>query len=435
MVNRKLQWIGLILLMASLACTLSGQTGEPQLTVEISTPVEGSVLEVGQEIFVVASAVASEGVDKVYITLNGEILGTEEPDDLPPAHVTNFGWTPLGAGDMVLAVVAVDGEGTTSEPVYVNVQVVSSLSDAGGEGEGGGDDAVPTDTVEVPTNTPESTNTSEPTATDTQVPTDTPTVTPSPTSDGGGGLVIPPIIVTILPTVETVWEQVTVSGNSTGSATVTCPSGTVLMGGGFATNPGVYVYTHNKTGNGWRAYGANLTVSSKLLNVYAVCGSNFTDAVVQQVFEQVTVPANDIGNAVVSCPFGSTVIAGGFASKSDGTLKVYNSTKKDNGWQAYARNSKGSGQALNAYAICLSTPSTTSSTIVWESVQIAAGATGGVHSTCSSGWGTGGGFALQDGLEVFNSTPNEWNSWEGFAKNNSGTTRTMNVYTVCLTYD
>jgi hypothetical protein len=208
------------------------------------------------------------------------------------------------------------------------------------------------------------------------------------------------------------------------------------MSGGFATNKGVYVYTQLKNGNGWQAYASNKTGSSKTLNAYAVCASGIADASVQQVLATVMVPAGGVDKADASCPGGTTVVGGGYASKSDQTLKVYNSTKSGNGWQAYARNSSGSAQQLNAYALCLSTTRTVSSSQVFQGINISAGATDGQTATCPSGdLATGGGYALQDGLEVYNTSPDDFETWESYAWNNSGVTRLMNVYATCLSFD
>jgi len=315
------------------------------------------------------------------------------------------------------------------------VNVAAALSEASAADEIT-DSPAATETLpppDAPTNTPGEINNPDPTATFTQEPTDAPTVTPSPTTGFIiGTLVIPPVV--LLPSVQTVWDQTSFPTNDTASVTVACPEGTNVVSGGFATNQGVYVYSQLKKNNGWQAFASNYTGSSKTLSVFAVCASNIAGAVVQQMSQQTTVSGNSSGNVVASCPWGSTVVGGGYASKSDQTLKVYNSSKKDNGWQVYATNSKGSGQALNAYAVCLSSSSVSTSTMVSDNVIIPAGGTGGQSADCDSGLRTGGGFAVQTGLDVYNSSPKNL-TWEGYASNVSGSNRTMNVYAICLTFD
>lgn len=432
--RKEFGWIVLVLVLVSLACTLGGGSQESIITVEISSPQPGETVAVGQEVFIVASAVAQSGVDKVYLSINGQIVGKEEPEGLPQTHVTNFSWTPIAEGQVVVAVVATDGEGQTSEASSIYVNVAAAFSEAGSIDDIAADES-PTETLAPqeadapsPSDTPEL-----PTATFTPEPTDAPTVTPSPTSGFIiGTLVLPPVV--FLPSVQTVWDQISFPNNDTANVTAACPEGTTVMSGGFATNQGVYVYTQLMKSNGWQAFASNYTGSSKTLSVFAVCASNIAGASVQQVFQQGTISGNSNGNVVAECPFGSTVVGGGYASKSDQTLKVYNSTKKNNGWQVYATNSKGSGQALNAYAICLSSDPVTSSTMVYQNVIISGGSTGGQSADCDSGLRTGGGFAIQTGLEVYNSSPKNL-TWEGYASNTTGSNKTMNVYAICLTFD
>ena len=451
MVNKKLIVFFTAILVVSMACSLSGEEQTSAITVAISAPTEGQTFTVGQEVYVVASVIAENGVEKAYLSVNGQIIATEEPGVLPQAHVTNFLWVPVAEGNVKLSVVGTDGEGQSSEPVSVNV--VIGPAPTGGDQPGdepAGDEEpaeppatdtpeppAPTDTPEPPADTAEpSTDTPEPpTPTFTYTPhPPTPTLTPTPTI--GIIITLNPGIIVILPQVETVWDQVSVPANSIANATVECPAESTVVGGGFATNTNVYVYTHNKQGNGWQAYGSNFNASNKLLNVYAVCLKFVAGASVQQVYDQVNAPANGIGHAVATCPAGTTVVGGGYASKGDGTLRVYTATKKDNGYQVYAKNHKGSQQLLNAYAICLSSDRTTHSELVWENVDVPSSSTKGTQTTCPSGmYATGGGFAGSDGLEIYNNKPKDWNIWEGYGYNTKGSSTGMNVYAICLAFD
>ena len=422
------------LVLVSLACTLGGGTQESIVTVEINSPGPGETVTVGQDVFVVASAIAQSGVDKVYLSINGQIVDTEEPEGLPQTHETKFAWTPVTEGQVVVAVVATDGEGQTSEASSIYVNVAAALSEADSIDDVAADES-PTETLAPPeADAPSPSDTPPPpTATLTPEPTDEPAATPSPTSGLIiGTLVLPPVI--LLPSVQTVWDQISFPNNDTADITAACPEGTTVMSGGFATNQGVYVYTQLMKSNGWQAFASNYTGSSKTLSVFAVCASNIAGASVQQVLQQGTISGNSSGNVVAECPWGSTVVGGGYASKSDQTLKVYNSTRKNNGWQVYATNTKGSGQTLNAYAICLSSDAVTSSTQTYQNVIISGGSTGGQSAECDSGLRTGGGFAVQTGLEVYNSSPKNL-TWEGYASNTTGSNKTMNVYATCLTFD
>jgi hypothetical protein len=149
-----------------------------------------------------------------------------------------------------------------------------------------------------------------------------------------------------------------------------------------------------------------------------------------QVLQQITVAAGASTGVTASCPAGSVVTGGGWASNSAGTLDVYNSSQSGNGWQVYARNTSGSGQLLNAYAICLSGTSGTT-TSQGSQATIAAGAHNGLTKLCSSGVVTGGGFAKNIGEALYNTSPNG-NGWSSYAYNSTGSNLLLNTYATCL---
>ncbi|MFH2102351.1 MAG: NBR1-Ig-like domain-containing protein [Chloroflexota bacterium] len=234
---------------------------------------------------------------------------------------------------------------------------------------------------------------------------------------------------------EQILDQVTINAGAVGSSTATCPSGSVVVSGGYAVSANMLVYTQSMNGNGWRVYAKNNAGSSQLLNVYAICLRN-TPGTVSQVHTQVSVPVGDYGNPVVSCPAGSVVTGGGYASQSDGSLWVYNSTRSGNGWQVYARNTSGAAKLVNVYAICLSGTTGTTAQVL-QNVSISASSTGTTQAACpAGGLVTGGGFALQNDLIVYNSSmvSGDGNSWQAFARNTGGSSRTMNVYAICLSF-
>jgi hypothetical protein len=316
-------------------------------------------------------------------------------------------------------------------------------------GQGGEQPVVPTDTTEPgqPTNTPPppppptDTNVPPPPPTNTNVPPPPPTATstnlpiaPNPTSTPTLlVLQLPPIIVFPLAYTDFVYNQGNISGNSTGNVSVQCPEGSIVTGGGFASSNGMFVYTQSMYNNGWRVYAKNNNGSSSLLNAYAVC-LHGTSGSVTQVYAQITVSANANDNAVVSCPGGSKVVGGGYASNSNGTLWVYNSTKTGNGWQAYAHNNSGSGELLNAYAICLSGVNANTD-MVYAQDNVPGNGTKGVSKACPSGLNTGGGFALSTGLEVYNTSPADDNIWRSYARNSTGSAKLLNTYAICLTFN
>jgi len=261
-------------------------------------------------------------------------------------------------------------------------------------------------------------------------------VAPTPTATSG--LFIPllpiPLVPILLPNTQQVLNQVTISAGTTGNSTVACPSGSVVVGGGFAAGNNMVVYTHSMEGNGWRVYAKNNSASDQLLNAYAICLSNTTGSTAQQL-NQVTASAGGIGHAVAACPAGSVVTGGGYASNPD-SLWVYNSSMTGNSWQVYAKNTSGANQLLNAYAICLSgTTGTTSQ--VGDQISIAGNASDGAAVACPSGsLVTGGGFALGNNLVIYNSSmsPVDSTKWNAYARNTAASSQLMNIYAACLSF-
>jgi len=259
----------------------------------------------------------------------------------------------------------------------------------------------------------------------------TATMTMTPTLNWGIIITIGPIF--ILKSVQQVYKQESIPAGTTGNATIACPGSSIVTGGGFALGSDMFAYTMAKDGNGWQTYAKNNSGSSQLLNSYAICLSN-SGGTTSQVFAQVTAPGNDIGHAVVACPAGSVVTGGGYASNLN--LTVYNSSKNGNGWEVYAKNNSGSGQLLNAYAMCLAGTSATSSVIVAQN-SIAGSSTGVVNATCPSGsLLTGGGFAGSTDLLIYNTSmkSDDNKTWQTYARNLVGSGKLLNSYAICTTF-
>jgi hypothetical protein len=256
------------------------------------------------------------------------------------------------------------------------------------------------------------------TPTHTLTPTATPTSTPTPVPEAE---------------IQQVYNQISIAAGEIGHAVVSCPVGTILTSGGFAVHPNILVYNQSQSGNGWQVYGKNNGASEKLLNVYATCISN-TGSSSTQILNQVTAVAGGIGHAVASCPAGSVVTGGGWASSSDGNLIVYNSSRSGNGWQIYARNTSGSGKLLNAYAICLQGTAGTTDQIL-NQVTIPSGDTGAAEATCSSGsLVTGGGFAGNADLITYNTSmvSGSDTKWRSYAQNPTASSALFNGYAICI---
>jgi uncharacterized protein affecting Mg2+/Co2+ transport len=244
-------------------------------------------------------------------------------------------------------------------------------------------------------------------------------------------------VIPIIPLLFSYTGQVTQSENipatSGGYAFAVCPDGTIVVGGGFRAQKDMVVYTTLSAGNGWASYVWNNSVGIRAFDSYAICLHN-TSGSITQVQNMVHVAAGGIGPAVATCPAGSVVTSGGFASDAT-AFWVYNSSKSGNGWQVYARNNSADNRPLYAYAVCLSGTGGSTSQIVNQKT-IAAGASDGGEAACPSGsLLTGGGFVLQNDLVEYYSAmlSSDASQWSSYARNTGGLSRIMNIYAVCLT--
>jgi hypothetical protein len=249
-------------------------------------------------------------------------------------------------------------------------------------------------------------------------PTITPTVTPTNTATTA------PI------SVDQIYEQISLSAGSTDSTTVTCPAGSVVTSGGYAASSGVRVWHSTKNGNGWRVFATNTAGSSKLLNVYATCLANSGGTTDIQLAQE-NIAANTQTNIEAPCPGGTIVTGGGWVIGSDDDVEIYNSTKNGNGWQIYVNNTGGGTPLINAYAICLSGASGTSDSVGNTGNTIPANDNAHVVMECPGGsYPTGGGFATNLGVTIYNSTISG-NGWQIYARNPFGTSKTVNGYAIC----
>jgi hypothetical protein len=209
----------------------------------------------------------------------------------------------------------------------------------------------------------------------------------------------------------------------------TCPSGSIVTGGGYAASSSLLVYSSFSSSNGWKTAAQNLSASPLALNAYAECLSN-TSGTTEQVYSQTTAPASGAGHIVVNCPSGSVVTGGGFISNPH--LLVFSNSATGNGWEVDAQNQSSSNQLVNAYAICLSGTSG-STQQVWNQVSVAGSGSGHSVKACpASSLLTGGGFAGNSNLMVYSDAATS-SGWQVYANNTSGDSQLLNSYAVCLT--
>ena len=229
----------------------------------------------------------------------------------------------------------------------------------------------------------------------------------------------------------------TVAAGQIGSATATCPEGSVVVGGGFASSSSVLFYTHLKAGNGWRGYAKNNAGISWRIVVFAVCLFDAPGASSTQVMNQITVQPGEYARATVACPEGSILTHRSRATQLDGSQKIWASTKYNDYsqyWLVESWNKSDSKKLLNVYAICLSGVEGKTTSVI-EYVTIPAYAAGqAAVPTCESGQlVTGGGFITHLDLVIYNSSgPYAGDQWRVYAANPTNADRWLHGYAVCL---
>jgi hypothetical protein len=111
----------------------------------------------------------------------------------------------------------------------------------------------------------------------------------------------------------------TVQPEANASVVATCPANKTVVGGGFASGPidaefidGTFVHESRMQGNGWKASGANLSLSEPgTLSAYAYCRKGATP------LTEVAATVNNCNctplvDAVATCPTPTKPVAGGF---------------------------------------------------------------------------------------------------------------------------
>lgn len=140
------------------------------------------------------------------------------------------------------------------------------------------------------------------------------------------------------------------------SASVTCPKGTVpLGGGGFASSgsTAVAINTSIPLAKGWRVDVNNGSTGTNMATAYAVCGKK-PAGYAQVAGTPTTIGAGVQAAASAVCPSGTLVLGGGGFSSSGSTATNLNTTipSSTTGWESFENNGTTSSNTLTAYAVC-----------------------------------------------------------------------------------
>ena len=511
------------LLIALIILSLSGCNfpSRSKVGIEITTPGDGQSVVLGQEVRIISLARSTKGIESVELFINGELLSVNSPPSGKPDEFTSDQpWIPTQTGDVVISVVAKDSKGNASEPVSILVQVVQSISEVA---------ETPTPTItatsetvpQTPTQTEEgactksasyieditipdnsvlapgssftkiwrirntgtcdwvsyqfihasgdlmgsSSSQALPVISSTSVadisvdlvapsspgtyttswrirasdgtvfgpelfltiiipqpPTNTPNVTVTPT--------VTPTATTGPLSVQQVSETVSIPGGGTEHKTVTCPAGSVVVSGGFATSVDVRVWHQTMDGNGWRIYATNTNTANRQIEIYAHCLHN-SGGTTEWTYEHVNINANSYTHLTATCPAGSVVTGGAWVIGTDEDIQLYNSTPSGNGWQIFVNNYGPSTPQVNVYAICLSGASGSTSTEINNTGVIPPGDYEILTEECSGGtYATGGGFILNLGSVLYN-TSLAGNSWKNSVRNDTAVQKVLKTYAIC----
>jgi hypothetical protein len=142
-------------------------------------------------------------------------------------------------------------------------------------------------------------------------------------------------------------------------ASVSCPAGTVVWGGG-ASVPGssvaVNIAASFPTDNGWYVEVNNISGASASFSVSAVCAQRPRKYTIWESAEYDTPPQSQSSGAQ-ACPGNATVLGGGVASTAGSFVTDINSTMPaGNGWAAYMSSTATRPTSFNVYAICGKAP-------------------------------------------------------------------------------
>jgi len=252
-------------------------------------------------------------------------------------------------------------------------------------------------------------------------------------------MIMPDIIIPLfpgglLPRTELVHNPTTLTPGAMGFSEASCPSGTVVVGGGFAAGIDFTVYSSYPVAGGWRIYAKNNHATIQVFNAYAICLHNTQGS---SAFESSlgTIDAGKYATIKATCPTGSIVTGGGFVS-TPSRHWVVATRKSGTGWEVRARNMSAVDYPLTAYAVCLSGVNALTSQ-VFAQATIPGGTAGGGQVACPANTlVTGGGHYLSSDVYVYRSTmkPSDDSMWNAFGRNRHVWPRLINVYATCLSF-
>ncbi|MFL7794384.1 MAG: NBR1-Ig-like domain-containing protein [Anaerolineae bacterium] len=446
----------IVLLAAMLAC--GPASGAKMVSVTINNPPSGSVVAVGESVMIDSTATAEAGIDRIELTVNGEMVRRDSP---PGGKPTTFRvsqlWTPAAEGRATISVIAFDVNGLSSETAMIDLQVVASAAEGGEATQVLLATTVPVEIV--PTEPPVTTEAG--CVLDVKLLSET--IPDNATMDPGAAFVK---TWTIQNEGSCDWTGVDLffaEGTQMGGpGNVALPD--VASGGETSVTMNMVAPASPGTYKGvWRFRTGKGEVFGKLWVLIVVPAPTDvpddaptaapTDTIeptlalvtprlptlpagplpyTQQVHERKSVSAGEKGELIVYCPTDSVLVGGGFGAPP--TVLVYrNIPVSGNGWQVAVDNTSSSSVTIDAFANCLYQAGTSSS-YETQNTAVLAGEIGTVTAPCpSDSVVTGGGWMIHPGttLHLFRSLKGG-NGWSVFAKNEGSEGRSLYATAVCL---
>ena len=130
--GRAFRLIVLVLFLTALACSpLEGLIVDLGPTVEITSPATGSAAEVGEAVEIASTSTAEAGIERVELLVERDVVREDAP---PSGNPTSFRlvqtWLPDMEGEFEISVVAYDANGQASDEATIVLQVGAGAAEA-----------------------------------------------------------------------------------------------------------------------------------------------------------------------------------------------------------------------------------------------------------------------------------------------------------------
>jgi hypothetical protein len=221
-------------------------------------------------------------------------------------------------------------------------------------------------------------------------------------------------------------------------ASTTCPSGTVIWGGGVFFLGGSQLYQNINTSepsgsSGWEARVNNFGPMTGQIRVDAICANQPSGY--QIVFKTVANPSFMQSSTVATCPIGTVALDGGTLSTSDQVNAVLTSAwpKSKTKFKGYMYNGTTTSERFTVIAICGQTPPGYKIVSSTASVPTSSTLIAGIACPASTSIIGGGAQVASHDLRVMisGSMDGSPTSWLVNVSNASPSTQQVTSYAIC----